>query len=129
MIASLQTHATTYRKDRTSLSTLYDELNRHIDHWKNCNNNPIVKRMLESQLPGFHQQRTMFKKDMEENTANCPIMVLGMVFHGLNPFTPTDHVSVIQHNEWKSSLCLLSIERVKYDDESVQYYDSSILEN
>ena len=31
----------------------------------------------------------------------------------LNPFTPTDRFSVIQNNEWKSPIKLLSDERVK----------------
>ena len=32
----------------------------------------------------------------------------------VNPFTPTDRFSLIQNNEWKSPLKLLSVERVKY---------------
>ena len=37
------------------------------------------------------------------------------IFHTLrfNPFTPTDRFSLIQNNDWKSPLKLLSVERVK----------------
>ena len=33
----------------------------------------------------------------------------------LNPFIPTDHFRLIQNNDWKSPLKLLSVERVKCD--------------
>ena len=42
-----------------------------------------------------------------------------------NPFTPTDHFSVIQNNEWNSLLKLLSVERVKMRQE----YQSIILQH
>ena len=40
----------------------------------------------------------------------------------INPFIPTDHFSLIQNNEWKSSLKLLSVERVKNPDIELQFY-------
>ena len=38
----------------------------------------------------------------------------------VNPFTPTDRFSSFQNNEWKSLLKLLSVERVKLDQEAIE---------
>ena len=38
-----------------------------------------------------------------------------------NPFTATDHFGLIQDNEWKSPIKLLSVEMVKDKKNSVYY--------